>query len=44
MLVLDHVKFFDLLFLDVDFVKVFLLVQLQYFNSVLYCFDVPLGL
>jgi hypothetical protein len=42
--VLDHGKFFNLLFLDIDFVKVFFLVQLKYFNSVFDNLNVPLGL
>ena len=44
MLVLDHGEFFDLLFLDVDFVKVFFLIELKYFDSVFDGLDVPFGL
>lgn len=43
-LVLDHGEFFDLLFLDVDFVKVFFLIELKYFDSVFDGLDVPFGL
>jgi hypothetical protein len=41
--VLDHGEFFDLLFLDVDFVNVFFLIELKYFDSVSDGFDVPFG-
>ena len=43
MFVLDHGEFFDLLFLDVDFVNVFFLIELKYFDSVSDGFDVPFG-
>ena len=43
-LVLDHGEFFDLLFLDVDFVKVFFLIELKYFDSVFDGLDVPFSL
>lgn len=43
MLILDHGEFLDLLLLNVDFVEVLLLVELQDLDAVFYCFDVALS-
>lgn len=43
-LILDHGELFDLLLLYVDFVQVFLFIELKHFYSVLDCFDVFLRL
>lgn len=43
MLILDHGEFLDLFLLNVDFVDVLLLVELQDLDAVLDCFDVALG-
>lgn len=43
MLVLDHVQFFDLFLLDVDFIEVFFFIELENFDAVLNGFDIFLG-